>query len=102
MDKGFETDAKHFSWNQLQPKSDALLKETMRVANDVPSDKRNAYEKAVFNLWRATFIYQQLKSSLPPPHARDWHAAPRGVLRDRHPRPPPAPNPPAPPPHRPP
>ena len=83
MDKGFETDAKHFSWNQLQPKSDALLKETMRVVNDVPSDKRNAYEKAVFNLWRATFIYQQLKSSLQPPDARDWQTELREFVENR-------------------
>jgi len=83
LDKGFETDAKHFSWSQLQPKSDALLKETMRIVKDVPSDKRNAYEKAVFNLWRATFIYQQLKDSLQPPDARDWAAELRRFIENR-------------------
>jgi ABC-type transport system involved in cytochrome c biogenesis permease subunit len=83
MEAGFETDAKHFSWNQLQPKSDALLKETMRVVNEVPQDKRNAYEKAVFNLWRATFIYQQLKSSVQPPDAHDWKAELTDFLENR-------------------
>ena len=71
MEKGFETDGKHFSFNQIQPKSDALFKEAER-AFQVPSDQRNQFDKAVFNLWRATFLYQQLKCSLQPPDARDW------------------------------
>jgi ABC-type transport system involved in cytochrome c biogenesis permease subunit len=83
MEKGFETDGKHFSWNQLQPKADTLLKETMRVFNEVPSDKRNQFDKAVINLWRATFIYQQLKTSLQPPDARDWQAELQAFMDNR-------------------
>ena len=82
LDKGFETDAKHFSWNQLQPKSDALLKEMQRVS-DVPSNTRNQFDKAVANLWRATFLYQQLKSSLQPPDATDWPAELRSFVENR-------------------
>ena len=71
LDKGFETDAKHFSWNQLNAKSNALIKETER-AQAVPGGQRNPFDKAVVNLWRATFLYQQLKIALQPPDARDW------------------------------
>ncbi|MEP6673039.1 MAG: cytochrome c biogenesis protein CcsA [Chthoniobacter sp.] len=82
MDRGFETDAKHFTWNQLQPKSDALTKEAQR-ASEVPSASRNQFDKAVMNLWRATFLYQQLKSTLQPPDARDWPAELRTFLENR-------------------
>jgi len=82
MDRGFETDAKHFSWNQLQPKSDALTKEAQR-ASEVPSASRNQFDKAVLNLWRATFLYQELKSTLQPPDARDWPAELRAFLENR-------------------
>jgi len=68
---GFEADGKHFSWNQLQPKADGLLKEAQR-AFEVSSASRNQFDKAVLNLWKATFLYQQLKSTLQPPDARDW------------------------------
>jgi ABC-type transport system involved in cytochrome c biogenesis permease subunit len=71
VEKGAETDAKHFSWNQLQAKSDALIKEAQRVS-EMPSASRNQFDKAVLNLWRATFLYQELKASLQPPDARDW------------------------------
>ena len=71
MDKGFENDGKHFSWNQIRPNSEALLKEAQRVS-EVPSSNRNQFDKAVLNLWRASFLYQQLKSSLQSPDARNW------------------------------
>jgi ABC-type transport system involved in cytochrome c biogenesis permease subunit len=82
LDKGFETDAKHFSWNQLQGKSDALLKEMQRVS-EVPSAQRNAFDKAVSNLWRVTFLYQQLKATVQPPDARDWPAELSAFLENR-------------------
>jgi ABC-type transport system involved in cytochrome c biogenesis permease subunit len=82
LDKGFETDGKHFSWNQLQPKADDLLKEMQRVS-EVPSNQRNQFDKAVANLWRATFLYQQLKSSLQPPDARDWRAELTSFIENR-------------------
>ncbi|EDY20915.1 cytochrome c assembly protein [Chthoniobacter flavus Ellin428] len=79
---GFETDGKHFSWNQLQPKSDALLKEAQR-ASEVASSSRNQFDKAVLNLWRATFLYQQLKSTVQPPDARDWREELGAFLENR-------------------
>jgi ABC-type transport system involved in cytochrome c biogenesis permease subunit len=79
MEPGFETDGKHFSWNQIQPKSEALIKEAERVSRD----RRSPYEKAVFNLWRATFLYQQLKCSLQPPDARDWQSELRSFIENR-------------------
>ena len=82
MEKGFETDGKHFSWSQIQPKSEALIKDAER-ANLVPSDKRNQYDKAVYNLWRATFLYQQLKCSLQPPDASNWPTELRNFMEIR-------------------
>jgi ABC-type transport system involved in cytochrome c biogenesis permease subunit len=82
MEKGFETDGKHFSWSQIQPKSEALIKDAERVSQ-LPSERRNQYDKAVFNLWRATFIYQQLKCSLQPPDARDWPTELRNFIENR-------------------
>jgi ABC-type transport system involved in cytochrome c biogenesis permease subunit len=82
LDKGFETDAKHFSWNQLNAKSDALLKEMQRVG-ELPAGQRNQFDKAVSNLWRATFLYQELKASLQPPDARDWPAELQAFLDTR-------------------
>ena len=82
MEKGFETDGKHFSWNQLQPKADDLLREAQR-ASDKASGDRNQYDKALLNLWRAMFLYQQLKSTMQPPDARDWPAELKAFL-DNH------------------
>ncbi|HEY3897103.1 MAG TPA: cytochrome c biogenesis protein CcsA [Chthoniobacter sp.] len=82
MEKGVETDGKHFSWSQIQPKSDALIKEAQRVS-DIPSAKRNQFDKAVLNLWRSTFLYQQLKCSLQPPDARDWPSELQAYLENR-------------------
>jgi ABC-type transport system involved in cytochrome c biogenesis permease subunit len=82
LDKGFETDAKHFSWNQLNAKPDALLKETGR-AFQVPPAQRNQFDKAVINLFRATFFYQQLKATLQPPDARDWPAEINAFIDNR-------------------
>lgn len=71
LEKGFETDGKHFSWNQFSAKSEALLKDMQR-ASEVPQGQRNHYDKAVINFWRTTFLYQQLKACVQPPDARDW------------------------------
>ncbi|MEA3207738.1 MAG: hypothetical protein QOE70_795 [Chthoniobacter sp.] len=83
LDKGPETDAKHFSWNQLNVKSSALLAEMKRVS-EVPATQRNTFDKAVQNLWKATFLYQQLKGTLQPPDAQDWAAELRAFLEQRN------------------
>jgi ABC-type transport system involved in cytochrome c biogenesis permease subunit len=82
MEKGFETDAKHYSWNQLQPKAEDLLREAQR-ASDKASNDRNPYDKALLKLWRAMFFYQQLKSTMQPPDARDWPAELKAFLDNR-------------------
>ena len=82
MDKGFENDGKHYSWNQLQGKSDVLLKEMQRVS-EIPSGERNQFDKAVYNLWRITFLYQQLKACIQPPDAQDWSAELQSFIENR-------------------
>ena len=71
LDAGFEADGKHFSFNQISVKSQALLDEMQRVSA-VPSAQRNGFDKAVSNLWRGTFLYQQLRGAIMPPDAQDW------------------------------
>jgi ABC-type transport system involved in cytochrome c biogenesis permease subunit len=82
LDKGPETDAKHFSWNQLQTKSEALLNEMKRVS-EIPGARRNTFDKAVDSLWRASFLYQQLQGTLQPPNSQDWPAELQGFLESR-------------------
>lgn len=83
LDKGFESDGKHYSWNQLQGKSEALLKEMQRVSDKLTQD-RDQYDKAVSTLWRKTFLYQQLKVSIQPPDVQDWPAELQSFLENRH------------------
>ncbi|HSI11596.1 MAG TPA: cytochrome c biogenesis protein CcsA [Chthoniobacter sp.] len=82
MEKGFETDGKHFSWNQLQPKAEELLREAQRASDKLSGD-RNQYDKALLNLWRAMFFYQQLKATMQPPDARDWPAELKAFIDNR-------------------
>ncbi len=82
LEAGPETDGKHFSANQLQVKSEALLTEMKRVS-EVPAAKRSAFDKAVQNLWKATFLYQQLQSVLQPAMAQDWSAELRAFIENR-------------------
>ena len=82
LEAGPETDGKHFSFNQLNVKSKALLDEMARVGN-VPSAQKTTFDKAVQNLWRATFLYQQLKGALAAPDAQDWAAELRSFLENR-------------------
>ncbi|HEX8296102.1 MAG TPA: cytochrome c biogenesis protein CcsA [Chthoniobacteraceae bacterium] len=84
LDKTAESDAKHFSWNQISIKSEALLTEMKRVSQ-IPTANRNPFDKAVHNLWRATFLYQQLQSTLAPPDAKDWGAEYEAYVKNRDP-----------------
>lgn len=83
MEKGPESDGKHFSWNQIRSKSEVLLNEAQRALDVQPSSNRNQYDKAVLNLWRATFLYTQLKASLQPPDAKDWNEELASFLENR-------------------
>ena len=82
LEAGPETDAKHFSFNQISVKSKALLDEMDRVRT-VPDARRNSFDKAVVNLWRRTFLYQQLRAVLQPPDAQDWAAELREFIEHR-------------------
>jgi ABC-type transport system involved in cytochrome c biogenesis permease subunit len=82
MEAGQENDGKHFSWNQIQAKSDDLLREAQRVS-EIASAKRNQFDKAVLKLWKASFLYIQLKSSLQPVDATNWPAELRSYLEIR-------------------
>ncbi|MGB8170628.1 MAG: cytochrome c biogenesis protein CcsA [Chthoniobacteraceae bacterium] len=82
LEAGPETDGKHFSFNQLNVNNKALLDEMARVGN-VPSAQRTTFDKAVQNLWRGTFLYQQLKGAIQPPDAQDWTAEFRSFLENR-------------------
>jgi ABC-type transport system involved in cytochrome c biogenesis permease subunit len=82
VEAGFESDGKHFSFNQINVKSAALLDEMKRVG-DVPSSQRTGFDKAVANLWRGTFLYQQLRGTLQPPDAQDWSGELRSFLENR-------------------
>ena len=82
LEAGPETDGKHFSFNQLSVKSKALLDEMSRVSN-VPSAQKTTFDKAVQNLWRATFLFQQLKGAIEPPDTQDWAAELRAFIETR-------------------
>ncbi len=82
LEAGFESDGKHFSFNQVSVKSQALLDEMQRVSS-VPSAQRNGFDKAVSNLWRGTFLYQQLRGAVQPPDAQDWATELREFLSFR-------------------
>ncbi len=82
LEAGPETDGKHFSFNQISVKSKALLEEASRVSG-VPAAQRNSFEKAVTNLLRTSFLYQQLRGSLQPPDAQDWAAELREFIENR-------------------
>jgi ABC-type transport system involved in cytochrome c biogenesis permease subunit len=68
-----QTDAKHFSWNQITPKL-RELQEQMKRAAKVESSKRNPFEQAVMRLGNGVGLYMRLQNTLEPQNARDWNA----------------------------
>jgi ABC-type transport system involved in cytochrome c biogenesis permease subunit len=82
LEAGPETDGKHFSFNQLNVKNKALIDEMVRVG-EVPSARRTSFDKAVQNLWYATFLYQQLRCAIQAPDAQDWAAELRSFMENR-------------------
>jgi len=59
------TDGKHYAWNQITPRFEAFRTEAQR-ASQVKQELRNAYERAIMDLYEAAGLYLQLKSSLGP------------------------------------
>jgi len=72
-DAAAQTDGKHFSWLQLQPKLEALQGEARRAA---PKDAavQTPFEKAVLKLWRSVGLYMKLQNTTQPQNAGDWNA----------------------------
>ncbi len=60
-----QTDGKHYSWNQIAGHFDTFRAETQR-ASGVKQEVRNAYERALMDLWEATGIYKSLRAALGP------------------------------------
>ncbi len=72
-DKSKETDGKHFAWNQIKGKLEALQNEARRVEKVEPSN-RTPYDQSVARLWNGVGIYMRLENALEPQNARDWPA----------------------------
>ena len=62
-DEAQKLDGKHFSWNQMAGKSEALSRETQRAAS-IKSELRSAYERAVVDLAEAVSLYKSARSTL--------------------------------------
>ena len=59
------TDGKHYAWNQIAPRFEALRTETQR-ATQVKSDLRSAYDRGLVELWTNVNTYKSLKAALGP------------------------------------
>ena len=64
-DETKQTDGKHFSWSQLQPKWELFKTETRR-AMKVKDDLRNPYERSIMELWKSVNLYKQVRNTLGP------------------------------------
>ncbi len=72
-DAAAKSDGKHYSWQQLQPKLEALQTEAKRAAAKDDA-VRNPFEKAVMKLWGTVGLYMKLQNTLQPQNAQDWNA----------------------------
>ncbi len=68
-----QTDGKHYSWNQIAAHYETFRAETQR-ASQVKQEIRNAYERALMDLWEATNIYKSLRAALGPASTGDLKA----------------------------
>lgn len=73
-DPAKQTDGKHYSWAQIEPKLADLRREAAR-ASEKETQQRNPYELALLKLWNARLVYTRLKNALGPAAAGDWEAA---------------------------
>jgi ABC-type transport system involved in cytochrome c biogenesis permease subunit len=64
-DEAAKTDGKHYSWSQMAPRMAALQSETQRAFR-VNDSLRDAYQRALVDLWKAIRIYKSLKVALGP------------------------------------
>lgn len=68
-----QTDGKHFSWAQLQPRW-SKFKEEVANAQKVEDAKRNAYQRGLAQLWKAASSYRQVRMALGPATGGDLDA----------------------------
>lgn len=64
-DAAKQSDGKHYSWKQIEPKLADLRRETKR-ASEKEAKLQNSYERALLQLWNSRKIYTQLKNALGP------------------------------------
>jgi ABC-type transport system involved in cytochrome c biogenesis permease subunit len=69
-DEAKQTDGKHFSWLQIQPKLKELETESRRAAKK-ESAQRNPFERAVMNLWNGVGLYMRIQNTLQPQNAQN-------------------------------
>ncbi len=68
-----QTDGKHFSWSQLQPKWEEFIAEVRR-ASAKDGDKQNAYEQALVKLAGGAQAYRRMKLTFGPAERGDLAA----------------------------
>lgn len=71
-DEAAKSDGKHYSWEQLQPKLEALQTEARRVPKEAAV--RTPFQKAVMKLWGGVALYMKLQNTTQPQFAKDWNA----------------------------
>ncbi len=59
------TDGKHYAWNQIAPRLEALRTETQR-ATQVKNELRSAYDRGLVELWTNLNSYKSLKAAFGP------------------------------------
>ena len=64
-DEKLLSDGKHYTWNQIAPRFDALQQETQRAFR-VKDKLRDSYQKALVDLWKGIRSYKSLKVTLGP------------------------------------
>ena len=69
-DKAKQTDGKHFSWSQLQPKWEEFISEVRR-ASAKESDKQTPYEQALIRLASGAQAYRKMKLTFGPAASGD-------------------------------
>ena len=69
-DKAMQTDGKHFSWSQLQPKWEEFISEVRR-ASAKDGDKQTPYEQALIRLASGAQAYRKMKLTFGPAASGD-------------------------------
>ena len=69
-DEKLKSDGKHYTWNQIEPRFAALQLETQRAFR-VKDVLRDAYQRALVDLWKGIRTYKTLKIALGPASTGD-------------------------------